>query len=51
MMVRHGLQQIKPVGETFGMDTIQEAIVESANCRGVITDFRLMIEFTVWSLI
>jgi len=40
MMVRHVPLQIKPVGETFGMDTIQEAIVEF-NRRGVITDFRL----------
>jgi len=40
MMVRHVPLQIKPVGETFGMDKIQEAIVEF-NSRGVVTDFRL----------
>lgn len=40
MMVRHVPLQIKPVGETYGMDRIQEAIVEFDK-RGVITDFRL----------
>ena len=40
MMVRHVPLQIKPVGETFGMDKIQEAIVEFDR-RGTITDFRL----------
>jgi hypothetical protein len=40
MMVRHVPLQIKPIGETFGMDKIQEAIVEFDH-RGVITDFRL----------
>lgn len=40
MMVRHVPLQIKPVGETFGMDKIQEAIVEFDR-RGIITDFRL----------
>lgn len=40
MMVRHIPLQIKPVGETFGMDKIQEAIVEFDR-KGRITDFRL----------
>jgi len=40
MMVRHVPLQIKPVGETFGMDKIQEAIVEF-DSKGRITDFRL----------
>lgn len=40
MMVRHVPLQIKPVGETFGMDKVQEAIVEFDR-RGIITDFRL----------
>ena len=40
MMVRHVPLQIKPVGETYGMDNIQEAIVEFDR-QGIITDFRL----------
>ena len=40
MMVRHIPLQIKPIGETFGMDKIQEAIVEF-DSNGCITDFRL----------
>ncbi len=42
MLVRHIPLQIKPVGETFGMDQYQEAIVEFDK-HGTMTDFRLTI--------